>query len=212
MEPIVHPVFESQSCTWQYIVADPSTKAAIIIDPVLDFDLARNAVSTKTADNLLVLVKENGYIVERLLETHAHADHLTAAKYLQDQMAKHGRRPEVGIGKRIREVQERFAKRYGINEHDYEDAFDTLFEDNEIFYIGELEAKAVHLPGHTPDHMGYLVGGTSTSQTPVRPHALTALQAIFFAATPSSTPTSAPPVAIFPAATPTTCALPTSPL
>jgi glyoxylase-like metal-dependent hydrolase (beta-lactamase superfamily II) len=159
MEPIVHTVFEPQTSTWQYVVADPSTKSAVIIDPVLDFDPARNAISTKSADGLLALVKEEGYVVEHLLETHAHADHLTAAKYLQTQLAKDGKKPEIGIGKRIAEIQERFAKRYGIAREEYEGAFDKLLEDDEIFHVGEVEAKAVHLPGHTPDHMGYLIGG-----------------------------------------------------
>ncbi|KAK3293944.1 beta-lactamase-like protein [Chaetomium fimeti] len=158
MEPIVHTVFESQTSTWQYIVADPSTKTAVIIDPVLDFDPARNAISTKSADALLALAKEEGYIVDYLLETHAHADHLTAAKYLQSRLSKEGKKPDIGIGKRIAGVQERFAKRYGIAREEYEGAFDKLLEDDEIFHVGELEAKAVHLPGHTPDHMGYLIG------------------------------------------------------
>src|SRR5690349_1144407 len=78
MEPIVHTVFEPQTSTWQYVVADPSTKTAVIIDPVLDFDPARNSITTKSADALLALVKEKGYTVDRLLETHVHADHLTA--------------------------------------------------------------------------------------------------------------------------------------
>ncbi|AEO70880.1 uncharacterized protein THITE_2122716 [Thermothielavioides terrestris NRRL 8126] len=158
MEPVVHPVFEPQTSTWQYVVADPSTNAAIIIDPVLDFDPARNTVSTKTADGLLALVKEKGYTIERLLETHVHADHLTAASYLQDRLAKEGKRPPIGIGKRIGEVQQRFAKRYGIGMEECEGAFDNLLDDDEIFHVGNLEVKAVHLPGHTPDHMGYLVG------------------------------------------------------
>jgi glyoxylase-like metal-dependent hydrolase (beta-lactamase superfamily II) len=161
MEPLVHTVFEPQTSTWQYVVADPSTKAAVIIDPVLDFDPARNAISTKSADGLLALVKEQGYTVDRLLETHAHADHLTAAKYLQDKLAKDGKKPEITIGKRIAEVQERFAKRYGIAKEEYERAFDKLLDDDEVFHVGQLEAKAVHLPGHTPDHMGYLIGGES---------------------------------------------------
>jgi glyoxylase-like metal-dependent hydrolase (beta-lactamase superfamily II) len=161
MEPLVHTVFEPQTSTWQYVVADPSTKAAVIIDPVLDFDPARNAISTKSADGLLALVKEQGYTVDRLLETHAHADHLTAAKYLQDKLAKDGKKPEITIGKRIAEVQERFAKRYDIAKDEYEGAFDKLLDDDEVFHVGQLEAKAVHLPGHTPDHMGYLIGGES---------------------------------------------------
>lgn len=163
MEPLVHTVFEPQTSTWQYVVADPSTKAAVIIDPVLDFDPARNAITTKSADGLLALVKEQGYTVDRLLETHAHADHLTAAKYLQGKLVKDGKKPEIAIGRRIAEVQERFAKRYGIAREEYEGAFDKLLDDDEIFHVGQLEAKAVHLPGHTPDHMGYLIGGECDS-------------------------------------------------
>ncbi|KAK4158323.1 hypothetical protein C8A00DRAFT_10970 [Chaetomidium leptoderma] len=159
MEPIVHAVFEPHTSTWQYIVADSSTKAAVIVDPVLDFDPSRNAISTESADALLALVKEHGYTVDTLLETHVHADHLTAAKYLQDRLAKAGeKKPQIGIGKRIGEVQERFAARYGIARDEYEGAFDRLLDDDEIFHVGQLEAKAVHLPGHTPDHMGYLIG------------------------------------------------------
>ncbi|KAL2136722.1 hypothetical protein VTI74DRAFT_1763 [Chaetomium olivicolor] len=160
MDPTIHTLFEPQTSTWQYIVADPSTKSAVVIDPVLDFDPAGNAVSTTTADGLLALVKEHGYTVDRLLETHVHADHLTAAKYLQDRLteAQGGKKPEIGIGKRIGEVQERFARKYGVERKDLEGVFDKLWEDDEVFKVGEIEARAVHLPGHTPDHMGYLIG------------------------------------------------------
>ncbi len=162
MEPLVHSIFEPQTSTWQYVVADPATKSAVIIDPVLDFDPARNAVTTASADALLALVREHGYTVERLLETHVHADHLTAAKYLQRRLVEaqgEGKRPSIGIGKRIGGVQERFAERYKIDKAELVGAFDKLYEDDEVFMVGGIEAKAVHLPGHTPDHMGYLIGG-----------------------------------------------------
>lgn len=158
-QPIVHSCFEPATSTWQYVVADPATKAAVIIDPVLDFDPARSLITTASADALLALVKDNGYAVERLLETHAHADHLTAAKYLQARLSEAGERPDICIGKRIAEVQERFGRRYGIAQDEYKGAFDKLFDDDEVFRIGQLEAKAMHLPGHTPDHLGYLIGG-----------------------------------------------------
>lgn len=159
VEPIVHACFEPNTGTWQYIIADPATKAAIIIDPVLDFDPARNAISTGTADGLLALATEKGYAIERLVETHAHADHLTAAKYLQHRLeAVSNKKPPVCIGKRITAVQERFAKRYGIDKAEYESVFDHLFDDGETFHVGQLETKAIHLPGHTPDHMGYMIG------------------------------------------------------
>lgn len=157
----IHPTFETATSTWQYIIADPSTKQAIIIDSVLDFDPVKNLITTTTADSLLALVKENNYTVTKILETHAHADHLTASKYLQQQLAasQDGLKPEICIGKRIGEVQERFAKRYGISREEYEGVFDHLLEDDEVFQVGELKVMAMHLPGHTPDHMGYLIGG-----------------------------------------------------
>ncbi|KAL8310780.1 hypothetical protein RB597_001631 [Gaeumannomyces tritici] len=168
-EPIIHSVFEPQTSTWQYIVADPTTKAAVIIDPVLDYDLARNAVSTTTADGLLATAEEQGYTVEWLLETHAHADHLTAAAYLQHRLEAMGnKKAGICIGKRIVGVQERFAKRYGIEGPEYRAAFDRLLEDDEVLRVGRLEVK----------------------QT-------------YFAATPSSTPTSALPAVISPRATST---------
>jgi len=160
-EPVVHPIFDPNTSTWTYLIADPATKSAIIIDSVLDFDPSKNAISTTTADSLLLLIEEKGYTVSKVLETHAHADHLTASKYLQSKL-KHTEGdknlPEICIGKRIIEVQERFGQRYGIPREEYEGVFDHLFDDGETFQIGQLEAKAIHLPGHTPDHMGYLIG------------------------------------------------------
>ncbi|KAL8400969.1 hypothetical protein RB594_001115 [Gaeumannomyces avenae] len=158
-EPIIHSVFEPQTSTWQYIVADPTTKAAVIIDPVLDYDPARNAISTTTADGLLAMAEEQGYTVEWLLETHAHADHLTAAAYLQHRLEAMGnKKAGICIGKRIVGVQEQFAKRYGIEGPEYMAAFDRLLEDDEVLRLGRLEVKVMYLPGHTPDHLGYLVG------------------------------------------------------
>lgn len=158
-EPIVHACFEPATSTWQYVVADPATRAAVIIDPVLDFDPSKNAISTGTADELLALAKEKGYTVEKILETHAHADHLTASRYLQHQLeAAYQKKPEVCIGKRIAGVQARFAKRYGIDKSECEGAFDRLFDDGEVFNVGQMEAKTIHLPGHTPDHLGYMIG------------------------------------------------------
>lgn len=158
--PTIHDIFEDKTNTWQYVVADPSTLTAVIIDPVLDYDPATQVITTETADSLLSLVEERGYKVDRLLETHAHADHLTAASYLQNRLAQEqGHRPPIGIGKRIRQVQELFGQRYGIPEEEYEGVFEQLFDDDETFNIGKLSATAIHLPGHTPDHLGYKIGG-----------------------------------------------------
>ncbi|KAM6513619.1 hypothetical protein FALCPG4_016003 [Fusarium falciforme] len=158
-EPTVHDVFEKVTGTWQYIVADPSTSTAVIIDPVLDYDPATQAITTKAADGLLALVKEKGYKVERILETHAHADHLTAASYLRRRLTKdQGHRPLIGIGKRMDQVQNRFGKNYGVAAKEHEFIFDKYFDDDETFDIGNLKATAIHLPGHTPDHLGYKIG------------------------------------------------------
>lgn len=154
-------MFENFTGTWQYIVADKSTSTAVIIDPVLDYDPATQTITTTSADALLTLVAEQGYKIERILETHAHADHLTAASYLQSRLAKtQGFKPPIGIGKRIEQVQKLFGQRYGIAREEWTGVFDKLFEDDETFAIGEITAQAIHLPGHTPDHLGYRIGGT----------------------------------------------------
>ncbi|KAJ5759244.1 hypothetical protein N7520_006400 [Penicillium odoratum] len=159
-EPTIHHIFETVTGTWQYIISDPLTRSAAIVDPVLDYNPVNQAITTDSADALLSLVQEKGYRVEIILETHAHADHLTAASYLQKQLFQtQGFKPPIGIGKRIEQVQRLFGQRYGIQSGEYEAVFDKLFEDDESFQIGELTAKAIHLPGHTPDHLGYQIGG-----------------------------------------------------
>jgi hypothetical protein len=166
-EPTIHSVFETKTATWQYVVADPLTMTAVIIDPVLDYDSATQVVNTQTADSLLSLVKEKGYTIAWILETHAHADHLTASFYLQKRLGQEqGQRPPIGIGGRIVKVQESFGKKYCIPVKEYENVFDKLFNDDEEFAIGNLRATAIHLPGHTPDHMGYKIGG-KTSTMPI---------------------------------------------
>lgn len=159
-KPTVHGFFEKKTCTWQYLVGDPTTLTAAIIDPVLDYDASTQVITTHTADSILALVKELGYKVEMVLETHIHADHLSAASYLQNRLCRsEGYEPFIGIGKRIGKVQKIFGQRYGIPEREYQRAFEKLFDDDETFSIGELSATAIHLPGHTPDHLGYQIGG-----------------------------------------------------
>lgn len=166
-EPKIHDIFETVTGTWQYIVADPATLTAVIIDPVLNYDPATQVITTHSADALLSLVKKEGYKVDRILETHAHADHLTAASYLQSRLAQtQGFKPPIGIGKRIEQVQKLFGQRYGLAKEEWNGVFDKLFEDDETFSIGELTAKAIHLPGHTPDHLGYQIGGKSMPLPP----------------------------------------------
>lgn len=134
---------------------------AVIIDPVLDYDPATQGIATTTADALLARISKEGLKIDMILETHAHADHLSAASYLQSKLAKtQGHRPSIGIGKRIDQVQRRFGERYGVPKPEYDMVFDKAFEDNEEFAVGSLKAMAIHIPGHTPDHMGYKIGGT----------------------------------------------------
>lgn len=157
IESIHHPA----TGTWQYVVADRHSMDAIIIDPVLDYDMETHSISTNTADRLRSLIEAKGYKIQRILETHVHADHLTAASYLQSAFERdQGVKPPVCIGKRIREVQRTFGQRYGVPEHELSSAFDQLMEDDGEFNIGSLKAKVVHLPGHTPDHVGYLIEGS----------------------------------------------------
>lgn len=159
MEPIVHPIFEPQTGTWQYIVACPNTRQAVIIDSVLNLNLSEFKIITTSADELLAVAEANNYTITRLLETHAHADHLTAAFYLQQQLIT-ANQPSAPIstGRRIRQVQETFAAKYGVPTAELDQAFDYLFDDDETFSVGDITAQVLHLPGHTPDHSGYKIG------------------------------------------------------
>ncbi|KAF7585793.1 Ethylmalonic encephalopathy 1, partial [Aspergillus hancockii] len=158
-EPIIHPIFEPQTSTWQYIVACPQTHNAVIIDPVLDYNPSQSTITTTAADTLLVLINTKNYRITHLLETHAHADHLTASSYLQSRLQKQqDTHIPICIGHRIRQVQDTFASRYRIPQAELEHAFDHLLDDNETFSIGQLTATVLHLPGHTPDHVGYQIG------------------------------------------------------
>lgn len=189
---IIHDAYEPNTGSWQYIVADTSTKQAAIVDPVLDYDAASATITTKTADSLLAIVKDHGYNVQFLLETHAHADHITAANYLKAKLGQmQASPPIIGIGKRIVGIQEFWARHFGVAEEEYQGVFDKLLEDNETFKIGSVMATAVHLPGHTPDHMGYLIGGTfhRASLHKEKEYSL-GLQTIFLWAIQSSTPIS----------------------
>jgi glyoxylase-like metal-dependent hydrolase (beta-lactamase superfamily II) len=115
-EPTVHCIHEAATGTWQYIVSDQNTKQAAIIDPVLDFDAAKNEITTKSADDILSLIGAQGYTVEALLETHLHADHISAASYLQQQLQRiQGFAPKTSIGRGIERMQQRFGDRYGMS-------------------------------------------------------------------------------------------------
>ncbi len=146
--------FDRSTWTVSYVVSDNGTQAAAVIDPVLDYDFKSGHTGTKAADQVLSYLKEKGLRVEWILETHAHADHLSGARYLQERVG--GR---IAIGENIRDVQATFKKLYNFERSFLPDGsqFDHLFKDGETFRIGEVEAKAMLVPGHTPADMAYLI-------------------------------------------------------
>lgn len=155
----MHSVYEPTTGTWQYIVADPNTRHAAIIDSVLDFDSTKNEITTKSADSLLGVIEAQGYVVEALLETHLHADHLSAASYLCERLKQQqAMTPKICIGSGIANMQKFFADRYGVPDEDWQNAFDHQYPDGATFCIGEMQVEVIHLPGHTPDSIGYAIG------------------------------------------------------
>jgi glyoxylase-like metal-dependent hydrolase (beta-lactamase superfamily II) len=146
--------YDRPTWTVSYVDSDNATKAAAVIDPVLDYDFKSGHTDTKAADQVHAYLKDKGLKVEWILETHAHADHLSAARYLQERVG--GR---IAIGENIREVQATFKKLYNLERNFLPDGsqFDHLFKDGETFRIGEVEAKAMLVPGHTPADMAYLI-------------------------------------------------------
>jgi glyoxylase-like metal-dependent hydrolase (beta-lactamase superfamily II) len=155
VRPEVTAFFDEATCTVSYLVRDPTSSSAAVVDPVLDFDPASGRTATASADRILERVRERGLNVGLILETHVHADHLTAAPYLR----RHTGAP-VAIGANITTVQETFAGVFNAEPGFRRDGsqFDRLLEDGERFAIGGLEGVAMHTPGHTPNCMAYLIG------------------------------------------------------
>lgn len=150
----IQSFFDPATFTVTHVVSDPATRKAAVIDSVLDYDPKAGRSSHESADRVVAYVRESGLSVEWLLETHAHADHLSAAQYLRQQVG--GR---LGIGAHIREVQATFRKVFNALDMNEEGAeFDCLFEDGERFRIGELEVEVIHTPGHTPACLTYVIG------------------------------------------------------
>ncbi|WP_284879309.1 MBL fold metallo-hydrolase [Acinetobacter variabilis] len=154
-QPNVKAFFDKNTNTFSYVVSDPQTAQCAIIDSVLDYDAASATTSTEHADQMIAYVKSQGLTVAWILETHVHADHLTAAPYLKQQLGG-----KIAISKKIALVQETFGKIYHldmkqINAHQ---PFDYLFEDGEHFKIGELEVYNIPTPGHTPACLSYVIG------------------------------------------------------
>ncbi|BDU17920.1 MBL fold metallo-hydrolase [Lysobacter auxotrophicus] len=156
MKPDVQPFFHADSNTWTYLVRDPSGTAAAIIDPVLDFDAKAARTSTNAARKVADAARERGLDVQWILETHAHADHLSAAQWFRSQWPG----AQVAIGEGIRDVQKAFAPLFNVEDDFRADGsqFDRLFADGDTFRIGALDARVIAVPGHTSDSCAYLIG------------------------------------------------------
>jgi glyoxylase-like metal-dependent hydrolase (beta-lactamase superfamily II) len=152
--PVTHAQFDEATNTVSYVVWDPATRQAAIIDPVLDYDHRSGHASHRSADALLAFVAEQGLTVAWILETHAHADHLSAAPWLKEKTGA-----PIGIGEHIRDVQRTFAPVFGLDDVSGDGReFDRLFRDGETFPLGRLEVRVMHTPGHTPACVSYRIG------------------------------------------------------
>ncbi len=155
VSPDVVGFFDDRTNTVSYVVRDPSSSACAIIDSVLDFDYAAGRMSYDSAEKLMAYVKEHELSLEWLIETHVHADHLSAAPYIQQRLGG-----KIGIGEKITEVQDVFGKVFNEGTEFERDGsqFDKLFKDGDTYQIGSLQAKALHTPGHTPACMTHVIG------------------------------------------------------
>ena len=152
----IHPIFDTDSHTVTYIVWDPATKKSAVIDSVLDYNHKNVATDTLLADQVIAFIKENNLENEWLLETHMHADHISASTYLQEKIGG-----KKAIGEQIVTVQTYLKEAFDLNDNFKTDGsqFDHLFKDDEAFMIGTIPAKAIHTPGHTPADMVYEIDG-----------------------------------------------------
>ncbi len=149
--------YDTATSTVSYVIFEASGSACAIVDPVLDYDAKAGRIGTDNADRIIAFVDSHGLQVQWLLETHAHADHLSASAYLK---AKRG--GKIGIGAQITVVQSAFRDIYNLEPDFLLDGsqFDTLFEADEIFHIGSIPVQVLHVPGHTPADVAYQVGDT----------------------------------------------------
>ena len=155
MGPDITAFFDEATNTISYIVCDPNGSACAVIDSVLDFDFASGRTDTRSANKLINFIKENKLDVQWLLESHVHADHLSAAPYIQKEVGG-----KIGIGSHITDVQETFGKIFNEGTEFQRDGsqFDKLFVEGDTFHIGQLRGDVLHTPGHTPACMTYVIG------------------------------------------------------
>lgn len=151
----IHHFFDKDTATFTYVVNDESTQKCAIIDSVLDYDMNAGKTSNASADEIIAYVKENNLTVEWILETHAHADHLTASHYLKEKLGG-----KIGISEHIKDVLEFWVPLFNTAHDTPLDGsqFDHLFKDGEVFKIGTIEVKVMNTPGHTPACLSYIMG------------------------------------------------------
>ena len=155
LRPQVQHFFEDDTNTFSYVVKDPESDACAIVDSVLNYDMASGGVDHKSADEIIRYVEEHKLKVEWIIETHVHADHLTAAPYLQARLGG-----KIGIGEQVTTVQTTFKKIFNVKDEFQPDGqqFDHLFKDGEHYRIGALDAFVIHTSGHTPACMTHVIG------------------------------------------------------
>ena len=155
MSPDVSAFFDEATNTISYVVRDPQGSACAVIDSVLDFDYASGRTDTRSADAIIAFIREKEYDLQWLLESHVHADHLSAAPHIQQALGG-----EIGIGDNIRVVQDTFGKVFNEGTEFQRDGsqFDRLFQEGDSLHIGQLRADVLHTPGHTPACLTYVIG------------------------------------------------------
>lgn len=153
--PVVKSFFDEATFTATHVAHDPITLKGVIIDSVLDFDSSSGRTSKKSADAVISYVREKNLTIEWHLETHAHADHLSAASYLQEVLGG-----KLAIGEQIKTVQQVFGKIFNFGSEFARDGsqFDRLFSDGDQFYLGNIPIICLHVPGHTPADLAYIIG------------------------------------------------------
>ncbi|MDX5357607.1 MAG: MBL fold metallo-hydrolase [Rhodobacterales bacterium] len=155
MTPKIHAFFDEATNTITYVVQEPEGRACAIVDSVLDFDYASGHTDTRSADAVVDFIQKEGLEVAWILETHVHADHLSAAPYLQERLGG-----KIGIGEKITVVQDTFGKIFNEGTRFQRDGsqFDQLFKEGDSFHIGQLRGDVLHTPGHTPACLTYVIG------------------------------------------------------
>ena len=155
MHPAVHAFFDEATNTITYVVAEPEGRACAVIDSVLDFDYASGRTDTRSADAVIAFIKDQGLDLQWVLETHVHADHLSAAPYLQEALGG-----KIGIGDQITVVQDTFGKVFNEGTRFRRDGsqFDRLFAEGDSLMIGQMRVDVMHTPGHTPACLTYVIG------------------------------------------------------